>query len=62
MTLFDYCVTAQRLGSSRGLAWQQWKRYNPQTRTAAFNKAWAGARAAEELRASMQPGLGPARS
>lgn len=57
LTLFDFCVFSQRLGSSRQLAWRSWKRYNPGARQKLFWRAWKAARAAEELRAIMQPGL-----
>lgn len=48
ITLFDYCVYARRLGSSRDLAWVTWRKHGDETRRRDFDRAWKAARAAEE--------------
>lgn len=49
MTLLAFCQTAIRLGSSRALAFKQWRKYHPSETRAEFERKWKIARDLEEL-------------
>jgi hypothetical protein len=56
MSLFEYCVFAQRLRSTRLQALDEWVKKVGPVSTREFSAAWRAARAAEGL-ASRYPGL-----
>lgn len=56
LSLFEYCLFAQRLGATRLQALAEWLARSGPVSSAEFSAAWRAARAAEAL-AKRYPGL-----